>query len=294
MTLADDPVAAWQARGCYLDIDGRRVFVVDIPAADDAGAPPALVLHGFPTCSFDWRAVVDTLARRRRVVLFDFLGFGLSDKPDQRYSIRLHADTAAAVAEASGLDRIVLITHDMGDTVGGELLARDLEGESGLEITARVVTNGSIYIALAHLTDGQQFLLALDDAAIDFGGDGSGFGSGLAQTFSSDHPASDAELHAQWRLVATNDGNRLLPRLIRYIEDRRAEERRFTGAIEQHPSPLGVVWGMRDPVAVPVMVDRLLEARSDTTVIRLDDVGHYPMVEAPDRFAAAVDELLPD
>jgi pimeloyl-ACP methyl ester carboxylesterase len=291
---ADDPVAAWQKRGRHLEIDGKRVFVVDIPAANDVDAAPALVLHGFPTCSFDWRNVVDSLAHRRRVVLLDFLGFGLSDKPDRRYSIRLHADTAAGVADALGLERIVLVTHDMGDTIGGELLARDLAGESRFEITARVITNGSIYIALAHLTDGQQFLLALDDAAIDFGADGSGFRSGLGQTFSSKYPASDAELEAQWRLVATNDGNRLLPRLIRYIEDRRAEERRFTGAIERHRSPLGVVWGMRDPVAVPVMVERLVEARPDIAVIRFDDVGHYPMVETPDRFAAAVDKLLPD
>jgi len=44
---------------------------------------------------------------------------------------------------------------------------------------------------------------------------------------------------------------------------------------------------MDDPIAVPAMVDRLAAARPDARVVRLDGVGHYPMLEAPARFAAA-------
>ena len=88
--------------------------------------------------------------------------------------------------------------------------------------------------------------------------------------------------------VVHDDGHLVLPRLIRYIEERRANERRFTGAIETDPSPLHVVWGLDDPIAVPSMVDTLLAARPDATAIRLDGVGHYPMVEAPQRFLDAV------
>ena len=66
---------------------------------------------------------------------------------------------------------------------------------------------------------------------------------------------------AQWELVAHDAGNTLMARTIRYIEDRRAEESRFTGAIERHPSPLGVVWGAEDPVAVLAMTERLARRR---------------------------------
>ena len=45
---------------------------------------------------------------------------------------------------------------------------------------------------------------------------------------------------------------------------------------------------MDDPIAVPAMVDTLLAARPDASVVRLDGVGHYPMVEAPGRFLEAV------
>jgi pimeloyl-ACP methyl ester carboxylesterase len=93
-------------------------------------------------------------------------------------------------------------------------------------------------------------------------------------------------------MILHDDGNRVLARLIRYIEERRAAQDRFTGAIETHPSPLGVVWGADDPIAVHDMAVRLVGARPEAPLVTLDGVGHYPMVEAPERFAAAVRSIL--
>jgi pimeloyl-ACP methyl ester carboxylesterase len=285
-------VDEWEQRGQYLDIDGHRVWTLDVPAASETGNDPLLLLHGFPTCSFDWRFVLDAFRAERRVVMLDFLGFGLSDKPDWRYSIRAHADTVQAVARAYGLTRVALVTHDMGDSIGGEVLARSLDGTLGFEISQRVLTNGSIYIEQAHLSAGQQFLLSLDDARID--GDtgalvgGNGFKNGVAATFSAHSNVSAEEMDAQWELAARQDGHLLLPRSIRYIEDRRKEERRYTGAIEKHPSPVCVVWGADDPIAIVAMTDEFHAARADAPITVLDNVGHYPMIEAPARFADAV------
>ena len=94
--------------------------------------------------------------------------------------------------------------------------------------------------------------------------------------------------------IMRDDGHLLLARLIRYIEERRQHEARFTGAIESDPSPLHVVWGMDDPIAVPSMVDTLRAARPDATVVQLDGVGHYPMVEAPALFLAGALAALRD
>jgi pimeloyl-ACP methyl ester carboxylesterase len=285
-------VAEWEARGRVLSLPPGDVWVLDQPAAEDAGLDPVLVLHGFPTCSFDGRHVLPALSRRRRVVLFDFPGFGLSSKPDRRYSIRHQADVAEAVCADLGLARIALVTHDMGDSVGGELLARDLDGDLGIEITRRVLTNGSIYLELAQLTPGQLFLLDLPDARLEPppdrppGDEGAAMRAALAATCSPGHQPGADELAAQWALIARNGGQHLLPRTIRYIEDRRVDEARFTGAIERHPSPLGVVWGDLDPIAVVGMVDRLLARRPGSQATVLDGVGHYPMIEDPDRFAA--------
>jgi pimeloyl-ACP methyl ester carboxylesterase len=271
---------------------GRTIFTVDIPARDAERHSPLLILHGFPSSSFDFHRVVDRLATHRRVLLFDLLGYGLSEKPDLAYSFALQADIAMAFIEDLGVDRLGLLTHDVGDTLGGELLARQLEGRWPVEITERVLTNGSIYFDLTQFSAGQRFLLDLPDQRLpeDTLLDQAAVMAGVTATFSPATTIDPEEMAAQGEMIAHLDGPLLLPRLIRYIDERRATEARFTGAIERHPSPLSVVWGVDDPIAVPAMTDRLLQARGDARVRLLDGVGHYPMLEAPDRFLEAVSE----
>jgi pimeloyl-ACP methyl ester carboxylesterase len=291
ITTADD----WEAIGHYRQLAGYRVFTIDAAAIGDEVHEPLLVLHGFPTSSFDYAAVLDPLRAGRRVLLLDGLGYGLSAKPDRPYTLALQADVVTAFVGELGLNRLSLLTHDVGDTVGGELLARRADGSWAVEVTRRVVTNGSIYIEQAHLTDGQLFLLSLPDEKLpsDAPLNAAGLIQSLRQTYS---PAADLPpegspgdpLPATVEQIMHEEGHLILPRLIRYIEERRANETRFTGAIESDPSPLHIVWGLDDPIAVPSMVDTLLAARPDATVERLTGVGHYPMVEAPARFVAAV------
>jgi pimeloyl-ACP methyl ester carboxylesterase len=295
--MVSPAVQEWEARGHRITVDGQQVFVIDEPPTAAESGDPVLVLHGFPTSSYDWKAVVDPLrAAGRRVVLFDYLGFGLSDKPDVRYSVRGYADTTEAVAAATGLERVVLATHDLGNSVGGEILRRSLDGDLGFEVTNRIITNGSIYMDLVQLTAGQEMLLAAKDARIDLAALGidpaQGFKGGVAGTFARPDAVPDDELEAHWELAAYQDGHQLLPRTIRYIEDRRKEERRYTEAIEVHPSPLHIVWGKLDPVARYPMAERLAGLRPDATFVTLEHAAHYPMLEDPPAFTAAVLDAL--
>ena len=283
-------VAEWEATGERRTLAGHSIFTIDAPALEEESDEPLLVLHGFPSSSYDFAAVLDDFRRTRRVLLLDFLGYGLSAKPDQPYMLAEQADIVMAFTASLGVERVALLSHDMGDTVGGELLARQLDGSWPVEVTRRVLTNGSIYIGMAQLSPGQQLLLALPDELMPADGalDAASVQAGLAATFSPSSAVPDDELVAQWELISRADGHRLLPRLIRYIEERRRDEARYTGAIEAHPSPLHVVWGLDDPIAVVAMTDRLQAAVPVAVVELLDGVGHYPMIEAPARFAAAV------
>jgi pimeloyl-ACP methyl ester carboxylesterase len=260
----------WETLGTPRPLCGERVFTIDAPSIGPERHAPLLVLHGFPTSSFDYAAVLDGLRDGRRVLLLDMVGYGLSSKPDRAYSIALQADVAAAFVAALRIERLALLTHDMGDTVGGELLARRAEGAWAVEVTQRVLTNGSIYIDQAHLTNGQQLLLGLPDEMLPPGIpiDAASIAQSLRETFSPLTPPVPAgwpedPVPAAAAQVVRDDGQLLLPRLIRYIEERRANERRFTGAIETDRAPLRVVWGLDDPIAVPSMVDTLLAARPD-------------------------------
>lgn len=287
MSLIDE----WYSLGAMHHLLANDVFVVDVPPlapvpSDDA----VLVLHGFPTSSFDWRASIDTMRATRRVVLLDMLGYGFSAKPDVAYRLGAQADLVEAVAQALGLTSVALVTHDMGDSVGGEILARSIDGTLSFGVTRRVLTNGSIYIDMAHLTDGQKLLCALPDESLPEGSgvDVEAMATALGATFAPDNDVAADELRAMSELVVRSEGNRRLPRLIRYIDERRQHERRWTGAIETHPAPLTVIWGDLDPIAVYPMVEQLHAIRPDATIHRLEGIGHYPMVEAPARFNAAL------
>jgi pimeloyl-ACP methyl ester carboxylesterase len=280
---------AWRARGRHRTLCGEQVFVVDVPCTGEAVAAPLLVLHGFPTSSFDFHRVVDALARTRRVVLFDYPGFGLSSKADRAYSLVGQADVAQALVDSLGIDRLGLLTHDIGDTVGGELLARQLDGAWPVEVTDRILTNGTLFMDLVVLSAGQQLLEALPDERLAEGVlERDGVLAGLTATYGPVAVVDPEELEAAWELISRDEGHRLLARLARYIDERRRLEGRFTPPVLAHPSPLTVVWGTDDPIAVPAMADRVGGLRPDATVVRLDGVGHYPMVEAPGRFLEAL------
>jgi pimeloyl-ACP methyl ester carboxylesterase len=286
-------VEDWEERGRVLDVAGRRIFTVDVPA-DVERREPLLLLHGFPTSSFDWRHVIDVLARERRVVTFDFLGFGLSDKPSGiRYSLFDQATIAEEVVRALGIEQAAVASHDMGDSIAAELYARGIEGTLGFEVTRRLLTNGSIYIEMAQLSPGQQMLLAMADEPLpfEFAPTEETFVASLAAIF-GDTPAASDELHAQWELLARQEGQTILPRTIRYIEERRVHEGRWIAALRDHPAPVTLAWGDRDPIAVFAMAERFLRERPGTPLVRLDGVGHFPMVEAPGRVYDAIEQAL--
>jgi pimeloyl-ACP methyl ester carboxylesterase len=293
---AAELIDEWRALGRNLSVGGDDVFVIDAAATSAAtvDSPPLLIIHGFPTSSIDFSPVLPALRAERRVVLLDLPGFGLSAKPDRAYSMFGQADVVEAVVADLGLTEVDLLTHDMGDTVGGEVLARGLDGTLGFSIRRRVLSNGSIYLGLAHLTDGQKLLSSLPDEQLPdgLGPEVDNLVQALLDTMApTGSPASTpdhAHVRAEAELISRAGGNRLLPRTIRYLDERRRFEERFTGAIEAHASPLTVVWGDLDPIAVYAMTDQLLERRADAVRIRLEGVGHYPMVEAPSSFADAV------
>jgi pimeloyl-ACP methyl ester carboxylesterase len=287
---AAELIERWRAAGRVVSVADDEVFVVDQAPAAPAEGPPVLIVHGFPTSSIDWAPVIPALAATRRVVLLDLPGFGLSSKEDRAYSLFDQADVIEAVAASLDLDEVDLVTHDMGDSVGGELLARSLEDVLSFAVRHRVVSNGSIYVDLARLTEGQQMLESLPDEALPEGltPDASAMAVTLAATMASAGPEDQSHLEAAAELVVADAGATLLPRIFRYFEERRRNESRWTGAIESHPAPVTVVWGDQDPIAVIEMAERLVDRRRDAQYLRLDGVGHYPMLEAPARFATAV------
>jgi pimeloyl-ACP methyl ester carboxylesterase len=77
--------------------------------------PPLLLVHGLGYGRWGWEPVVDELAERHEVLLFDNRGIGESDAPLGPYTARMLAEDAVAVLDAAGLER----AHVLGTSLGG-------------------------------------------------------------------------------------------------------------------------------------------------------------------------------
>jgi pimeloyl-ACP methyl ester carboxylesterase len=277
-------VAAWRDEGHFITVDGNRVFV----RAVGGEGPPILLLHGYPSSSYDWRGLIEQLAGRR-IVCFDFLGFGLSDKPrDHTYSLHRQADLAETVAQACGHDRVVLVAHDMGTSVATELLARDIDGTGALGLESVLVFNGNMLMERASLTTSQKILRSRFGPVLARLSSEFAFKRQFGRLFSDGHPLSEEEAADQWCLLAHNDGHRMLDRLIYYLHERISLAPRWHGALRNWPGELAFGWGELDPVATTAVLDGLLELRPHAPYTRWPGLGHYPQVEDPATVAAAV------
>ena len=93
----------------------------DVYARDYAGAAPAFVLmHGFPDNQHIYDQLIPYLVTAgRRVVAFDFLGFGASDKPaGATYTFKQQLGDMEAVVDALGIDELVPVVHDSSGPAG--------------------------------------------------------------------------------------------------------------------------------------------------------------------------------
>src|SRR5271165_6946926 len=182
-------VRDWCRSGKRIELGGHQIFTRD----RGGQGPPLLLLHGYPSSSYDWRHAFELLPHRR-ITSFDFLGFGLSDKPrDHLYSLHAHADTVEAIAERYGAEPVVLVAHDMGTSVATELLARDLEGRLPLTLAAVLLFNGSMVIERASLTISQKLLRSrLGPLAARLSNERT-FRAQFARIFSDDHPLNAEE-----------------------------------------------------------------------------------------------------
>ncbi|AMO61172.1 alpha/beta hydrolase [Mycolicibacterium phlei] len=273
-------VAEWRDGGRLLTTPAGRVFVRNAPG----DGPTVLLLHGYPSSSYDYRAVVPELGDRAWVTL-DFLGFGLSDKPrPHRYSLFEQADIVARVVAETTTGPVVLIAHDMGTSVATELLARDIDGALPFDLRAAVLTNGSVILNRASLRPAQKILRSPLGPVFARLTNERRFARGFGRLFSSAHPLTPEEAAAQWALLAHNDGHRIAHLLIYYLHERVEFASRWHGAVRDWSKPLSFLWALDDPVATGNVLAGLRELRPHAEVIELPGVGHYPQVEVPVEF----------
>jgi pimeloyl-ACP methyl ester carboxylesterase len=146
-TRATSAISSGEALGAPPEItvhrvkaDGVNVFYRE---AGPAEGKVILLLHGFPTSSFQYRELMPLLADRYRTIAPDFPGFGFTETPierNYRYSFESIANTMEAFTDALRLRKYVLYVFDYGAPTGFRMAVRHPE-----RISAIVTQNGNAY-----------------------------------------------------------------------------------------------------------------------------------------------------
>jgi pimeloyl-ACP methyl ester carboxylesterase len=250
--------------------------------------PTLLMLHGFPTWSYDYAEVASDLARDHDVITLDFLGYGASDKPNPyEYSVPESADVVEDLVAHLGVKSMRLLIHDYGVIVGQELLDRASRGQLEFAIDSLVVLNAGIVYSAYRPTRMQKLLIRpivgkqlanrISAARVRAGLDAVR-GSAL----------TDSEFDDLWLGMSRDNGNKLWHLLIKYNAERAIHHRRWEEALANWNGPLHLVWGLDDPVSGRHVLEQAIGVLPHATVTELAGVGHFPQSEAPQDVAAAV------
>jgi pimeloyl-ACP methyl ester carboxylesterase len=123
-------VRRWREAGETVRFRDRDIHML----RREGEGPLLLLLHGFPSSSYDWRLVLEAKGDGQALLACDFLGFGLSEKPrDHDYSLFWQADLVEELVRRHGGGRpVFVVAHDMGTSVATELIARSQVASSGV------------------------------------------------------------------------------------------------------------------------------------------------------------------
>lgn len=272
MTLED-----WYADALTYTWKDRRV-VYKISQSDK---PCLLLIHGFPTASYDWYKIWEPLSERFSLVAMDMLGFGYSDKPNPfPYSIMQQADLVEDLMEHLAVRECHLLAHDYGDTVAQELMARHNVGK-GLDLTSICLLNGGIFPESHHPLPIQKMLMSPIGWILSKLLNQKKFEKSFGRIFGPDTMLTAEEMETYWQLVSRNNGHRIAHLIIRYMKERVKNRERWVGALQDFKQPLGLINGLVDPISGQVMVDRYREIITSENIWTMERIGHYPQVEAP-------------
>jgi pimeloyl-ACP methyl ester carboxylesterase len=252
--------------------------------------PTLLLIHGFPSASWDWWPMWPALTARFRVIAADMLGFGWSAKPGGIYSIIKQAELQNELMRLLDVSDYHVLAHDYGDTVAQELLAQHESnaGRGRRQLRSVCFLNGGLFPE-THRARRIQKLLATWPLGAILGrlGTRRAFGAGLRAVFGPNTPPSEQFVDELWTMLRHDDGQRVLHRLIGYMAERRGRRERWVRPLISTKVPLRVIDGMLDPVSGAHMVARYRELVPDADVVELPHIGHYPQIEDPPAVLAA-------
>jgi pimeloyl-ACP methyl ester carboxylesterase len=273
----------WREHSHWAEIEGKRMNYVDVGSGDD---PAVVFIHGLSGSWQNWLENLPYFAQKRRCIAMDLPGFGHSDMPREKISISGYARHVDALCEQLDLGPCVIVGNSMGGFVAAELSIRHpdrvdracLAAAAGISITnlrrRPLLTAARIVGALGAASVAQNRLIVARPRL-----------RWAFTNFVFRHPSRIAAdlMYEQVRGAGKPGLYDALDALTSYD---------FRDRLPDINAPTLIVWGEHDmlvPVEDAHEFERLIP--QSRTVI-LDDTGHVPMLERPQKFNELLEELI--
>lgn len=288
-------VKSWQSKGMFFNYKEFKIFNID--EVGQGGNDDVLIcLHGFPTSSYDWIKVHDSILKLfGRVIFLDFLGYGFSDKPrHHKYSILEQADIVEALLAFNSINQFHILAHDIGNTVGLELLARQHKRNS-MKIMSFTMMNGGIFPETNHPRPIQRILLLpFLGSLISKIGFFHLFRFTFGEVFGKNKPTED-DFKDFWSLMEQQHGTGISNRLLQFIPERTIYKHRWVGALKKATLPVLFIYGPADPINTKPFIEHYKKLVPQHQFHLLgNQVGHYPQWEDPENVIRAYKQFLKD
>jgi pimeloyl-ACP methyl ester carboxylesterase len=233
------------------------------------------------------------------------MGMGFSAKPvAYQYSVTDHADMHKALLQHLDIHNAHILAHDIGDSVGQELLARHEFGQQAdgsVNIDSITWLNRGMFIEAYTPRAAQKLMSQTPLGDILSPVQGSPLSRRLLEPtlremFGPNTKPTRHMMDVFNQILDYNDGRRVLHKVGRFINDRYTNRNRWVRAMRQTAVPMRLLDGPVDPNSGAHMARRYAEVIPDADVVMLaDDIGHWPQLEAPEEvlrhFLAHIDRI---
>ena len=269
----------WKESGNLISINDHNIFVCDTEVEEKE---TIILIHGFPTSSWDWKDIWALLEKDYRLIAVDMLGFGFSDKPNpHKYSISEQADIVEKIISDKKLISYHILAHDYGDTVTQEILSRK-NRKTSARCESVCFLNGGLFPETHKALLIQKILLSKLGWLVNKLATQKQFNNSMIRVFGPTTKPSKSELDNFWFLINYNKGRHIFHNLISYISDRKENRERWIFALKTSKIPIALINGSIDPVSGSHMIERYKQLIGDITWLKeLKNIGHYPQIEAP-------------
>lgn len=286
--MVEIPRALFPFERHFCDLRGVRCHYVD----EGRGAP-LVMLHGNPGWSFQFRTLISGLSDQYRAIAMDYVGMGLSDKPDDsryRYQLASRVDDLEAFVDRLGLDDVTLVMHDWGGMIGMAYARRRPD-----RISRLIVLNSAAFHVPPGMTVPLPFTLVRETALGAWLVTHTNLFARVAARVCCKRRPLSSDVRRAYLAPYDSAANRV--GILRFVQDAPITPRDrsydlLTGIEAGLDSfrnvPALICWGDRDFVFTPQVLDVWRAHWPHAEVHRFADCGHYLLEDAPEEVVALV------